>query len=785
MALTLENKRLLPARKFLLGHTWSCLLRALWLFFPPLMFLLLAYSIFWYITQGKDLIVITLEDPKGRTTLTEVSCFIVALIFWVYVTWYSTRIIAKAKDFQHPDKDATWQTFLIQTPRVFAFTCLTIILLAFFRLNNYKYPYLGFWPVHILLALSYVEYYYIYKFWTWFLGQKTRNQKDWIKFLKKVRSIARFIMIAWIIGAILTKSFISIVSLLIIFQIGLVLLLIIRTELDEAEAEKKSPNPENINSQSKFWKKFRYLVRHDEDPTFFFIFTIISSIAVIIYLLSIIFIGFAVFIGPFPFLLLAFGILLGVGNIITYASVLIRFNCHLVIFLVALGFGYIFDSHKLHLPNKKENQPQFSQRQNLKEYFIDWINDPERQKILNDTTAPKYPVYFVMANGGASRSGYWTAKILGQLEDSTGGKFSKHLFCLSGASGGSVGTSTFFSLLRAKESLSKRRLSYAKAATDYLKSDFLTFTLSHLLGPDIFRNFLPFINFLEMDRGRALALSLEKAPTNNCFLYDSFSAKISSFITQKNNHHYSLPILCINMTRMRDGSPAVISNIRIQEDSIQLNYFNNRVDVLSLLNEESDMKLSTAVVLGASFPYISPAGRLDRRVLVQGEITKKQSIVYEPYYFVDGGYFDNSGAGVVNEMITAINNLMSSDPDLKKYKKRLEFFVIHISNTDPKEIRNDPINSVTNDLLAPAKTILGSYGAQTTVNDQRMKYYLYTLYKDSLHYNKIDLYDNAPDGFRFSMNWVISDIQRNLMDSMLLKNQAYQKEKNKMKAWEY
>jgi hypothetical protein len=239
------------------------------------------------------------------------------------------------------------------------------------------------------------------------------------------------------------------------------------------------------------------------------------------------------------------------------------------------------------------------------------------------------------------------------------------------------------------------------------------------------------------------------------------------------------------MTRMRDGSPAVISNIRMQEDSIQLNYFNNRVDVLSLLNEESDMKLSTAVVLGASFPYISPAGRVDRRVNVQGEVTKKRSTVYEPYYFVDGGYFDNSGAGVVNEMITAINNLMSTDSSLKKYKKRMEFFVIHVSNTDPKEIRNDPINSVTNDLLAPAKTILGSYGAQTTVNDQRMKYYLYTLYKDSLHYNKIDLYDNAPPGFRFSMNWVISDIQRKLMDSMLLNNQGYLREKNKMKSWEY
>jgi hypothetical protein len=67
-----------------------------------------------------------------------------------------------------------------------------------------------------------------------------------------------------------------------------------------------------------------------------------------------------------------------------------------------------------------------------------------------------------------------------------------------------------------------------------------------------------------------------------------------------------------------------------------------------------------------------------------------------------------------------------------------------------------------------------------------MKYYLYTLYpKDSTHYNKIDLYDNAVPKFRFSMNWVISDIQRNLMDSMLLRNDAYEKEQKKMKEWKY
>jgi hypothetical protein len=306
-----------------------------------------------------------------------------------------------------------------------------------------------------------------------------------------------------------------------------------------------------------------------------------------------------------------------------------------------------------------------------------------------------------------------------------------------------------------------------------------------LLGPDIFRNFLPFLNWLEMDRGRALAFSLEKAPGESCFLYDSFKVSFSSIITQKKKLDYPLPILCINATRMRDGNPAVISNIRIQQDSAQNNYFNNRIDVLDLLGEENDLKLSTAVVLGASFPYISPAGRIDKRNIVT-DSTGKKKLLLEPHYFVDGGYFDNSGAGVVTEMIIALNNLLTTDSSFKDYKDRLEFFVLHILNTDPKKINTEPINSMTNDLLAPAKTLLGSYGSQTTVNDQRLKSFLYSIYKDNLHYNKIDLYDNNTNPrFRFSMNWVISDKQRSLMDSALLQNHSFRKEKEKIRGWKF
>ncbi|MEK7224523.1 MAG: hypothetical protein AAB221_02430 [Bacteroidota bacterium] len=139
----------------------------------------------------------------------------------------------------------------------------------------------------------------------------------------------------------------------------------------------------------------------------------------------------------------------------------------------------------------------------------------------------------------------------------------------------------------------------------------------------------------------------------------------------------------------------------------------------------------------------------------------------------------------MNEMIFALNNMMDKNDSLKKYKNRLEFFVLHILNTDPKKENRDPINSMTNDLLAPAKTMMGSYGKQTSINDQRLKTYLYAVYNDSLHYKKIDLYDDAVSDFRYSMNWVISDKQLTKMNEALLNNKTYRREKELMAKWTY
>ena len=288
---------------------------------------------------------------------------------------------------------------------------------------------------------------------------------------------------------------------------------------------------------------------------------------------------------------------------------------------------------------------------------------------------------------------------------------------------------------------------------DYLESDFLTYTVARMLGPDVFRHILPF-PFID-DRAAALAKAMEQASGKDCLLYDGMASRFSEIITQT-KQPYPLPILCINTTRMQDGRPGVISNIDFTDPADR---FNKRLDVLDLLAEEKDMKLSTAVVLGASFPYLSPAGRIDSK--------NNRDSVLSSHYFVDGGYFDNSGSGVVSEMI----NVLLRDTTYAKYKEKIQFYILQINNEPSGESLIKKVSPLVNDLAAPIKTLMGSYGSQTTVNDERLRNFMKNTYNDNQHYRRINLYDDDLD-LTYSMNWVISDTLLYAMNRSL----AYNKE---------
>ena len=129
-----------------------------------------------------------------------------------------------------------------------------------------------------------------------------------------------------------------------------------------------------------------------------------------------------------------------------------------------------------------------------------WQTAPGRKSI---------PVYIAAAEGGGLRAAYWTASVLGQLEDATGGRFSRQLFAVSGVSGGSLGAAAFVAEA-AHPDCEAAAGSVTSCVQRFLAQDFLSPAVAYLLFPDALQRFVPF-PVRSFDRARALEAAWERS----------------------------------------------------------------------------------------------------------------------------------------------------------------------------------------------------------------------------------------------------------------------------------
>ena len=698
----------------------AILLQLLWAFLPGILFILFAYIFFTGFVQGKDII---LTGLKSRQTGL---FFIIGLLFWVLITWYTSRLIAYNHDrlFQVAKKG------LYHTPRILGFACFTVIIIAMSVLKPSESNNLKQWMIVGLSAIGYALLHPLF--------EKIKNKSN-RKALILYRNVLWLLFVIIIGTMVWLNSSLVCICLLPVLQAGYLFLVITRKKISETSLKDHAiPANKNLISKEMAYKNLVVWILTDKegkrDPlkkelmiqtekNIFLWFNIFSFTALLIYLSAVFSISFSRYITALPIILLSFGILLGAGNIITLFSLKQKINFHFLLLLAIVIVGFFNEPHEVNLLQLKESN-QYNARPSLRAHFNKWIE--ERKIQLKDSSHKTFPIYFVMADGGASRSAYWTASVLGKIETATSGNFSKQLFCLSGASGGSLGNMSFFATLQNKSNKTK-----TKTVQDYLASDFLSFPLIRLLGPDIILPLIPF--HLLYDRAAALEKSFQ-ATTNENEITRLMNLPFSALQLQHDSS-YALPLVFINCTRMQDGAPAVVSNINIEK-----NVFGKRIDVLKSLDTKQDISVASAVALGARFPYFSPAGRIGNE------------------YFVDGGYFDNSGAGVVNEMILDLQSMiMDSIKNNPQHPyQKVRFNVLHITNEPETEKKISATHPLVNDLAAPVKTILGSYARQTDINNLRLYKYMLEIYKGDTSYTSINLYKKGEED-DYPMNWSISD----------------------------
>ncbi len=308
-------------------------------------------------------------------------------------------------------------------------------------------------------------------------------------------------------------------------------------------------------------------------------------------------------------------------------------------------------------PHRAANGARSICRPDLKTALQEWVD--ARRRISGSTG--RIPVVIVAAEGGASRAAVWLIAAMRMLDNRTNGDFGRHVFAISGVSGGSLGAATYARMLRARgredgaldwDDKDVRASLAHFATTDLLSATVATYFLNDMFGsmvgplwtwariPD--RNVALEHTFEKMwDENKGFAVPRHVPPG---FLGLRFSPQSDSRTPVE-----LLPHLLLNGTDVGSGKRMITSTIRWAP---QGSLFPDSGDFIRLVSH--DVRMATAVTNSARFPFISPAGRF-----VSAGPSGRTA-----YQIIDGGYFENYGARTVWELARAIEDLNAEDPSL-------------------------------------------------------------------------------------------------------------------------
>ncbi|HEU4627418.1 MAG TPA: hypothetical protein VFS52_21870 [Steroidobacteraceae bacterium] len=381
----------------------------------------------------------------------------------------------------------------------------------------------------------------------------------------------------------------------------------------------------------------------------------------------------------------------------------------------------------------------------LDQYFAEWWSELAAK---TPGTGP-VPVVLVAAEGGGIRAAYWSASVLARLEDETAGQpvpFSRHVFAISGVSGGALGGATFAAIVarRVQHPETSGRTRVAEV-DDTLGRDFLSPTLATMLFPDLLQRFIPLPVF--NDRAIALEKSWERAWAR---AHPDDAARFRhSFHDLWGIEPHAVPLLFLNSTVVETGQRAVIHPLGSYPEG-QVGPLGDALDVSRILGTE--LPLSTAAHLSARFTYVSPAGLVDTHRAGRDRWIR----------LVDGGYFDNSGTATLQEIARAIRRARARLPE---GQRPMRIIVLHIPNDPP----NAPVprGSVLNgrellsESLSPVRALLATRSAHARqsiefmkngADDNRFTFVAATLYR-----SKSDL----------PLGWVLSEhVQDQIRDQL-------------------
>ncbi|WP_344764085.1 hypothetical protein [Pedobacter ginsengiterrae] len=387
----------------------------------------------------------------------------------------------------------------------------------------------------------------------------------------------------------------------------------------------------------------------------------------------------------------------------------------LLIWVVIMSF--INQDHPVRIYGKKEN------RNDIRVHFSDWFAGYKKDVDQRLGYSPeKYPVVFVCAEGGAFRTGAYTALFLTQMEAELIRRnvdLRHSIFAMSGVSGGSVGLG-FYNAAAFRSNIPFRDTVTVEKTRKFFMND----SLSPLIGKMFFGEFLNLFYWKMADRfDRAVALEKSWEGAYGKFVDGARNTYGDEFILPDTGR--AKPVLLINTTEVETGRQCWVSGA-----SLPTAFLATQRDLLA--NKVSSTRYSTAINFSSRFPLFSPGAAIS---LAHGH----------RLHYLDGGYVENTGTGA---MLEILDELRSTDAYkmIRPVVISLRFSEVAKDTTDLKAL-----NELTEIFFGLYNTRVGRSEWSSAMLEKRIK-------ADSGIFIKAPL---SPEEKKIPMNWVLSEQSMN------------------------
>jgi hypothetical protein len=367
---------------------------------------------------------------------------------------------------------------------------------------------------------------------------------------------------------------------------------------------------------------------------------------------------------------------------------------------------------------------------NLVTAFHQWLEHRRPAIEAYKSKGSAYPVFFVSAQGGGMYAAYHPALSLARLTDQCP-EFAHHLFGISSVSGGSLGAAVFAELLRTLPAKAPNDPASPSASCsptggpevdnllqtkvqEFFNTDFLSPVIASAFIFDIPSLFVPQLRFGQ-DRARALEFGFETA-WRKLGLTGRGADGLSSDFLERWEPTGLAPALFMSTTGVNFGIPVLVSQVdwsynpastpsakaaekmrgaeaaapsaalvqsvleRLSRSDDQL----QQVGVSNILDFRPDVQLptSTAVVLSARFPFVTPPGV----IMANAQIASKSGLYQKTKVLelTDGAFYDNSGGIVARDIIAALARHLDKDARFKDFKDSVRLHLIRFTDTPAK-----------------------------------------------------------------------------------------------------